>query len=328
MPSTNEIKQRIDSVKSTQKITNAMYLISSTKLQKAKQKLDNAKPYMRALEIEIRRILDNAEEDDIYFHPDNYFTDLPKVPVILVITADKGLAGSYNNNVIKATEAELKRKPNARLYVVGEYGRRYFTQRKVPFVDSFVYTSQDPTFHRSRRMSAELLQQYGEGRVNDIQVIYSRLQGIGDAEVERVRLLPLARPSSDEIRKSAEKKEKEKEYNYFEFLDYLNDQDGHGSYRNNNKLPFYPSVHAVLDSVMQSYLSSYIFGALLESYCSEQNARMNAMNSANENAEELKTELTVKFNRVRQAAITQEITEVSAGSKAQRKKREKEGQRT
>ena len=76
---------------------------------------------------------------------------------------------------------------------------------------------------------------------------------------------------------------------------------------------------------MQSYLSSYIFGALLESYCSEQNARMNAMNSANENAEELKHELTVRFNRVRQADITQEITEVSAGSKAQRKKREKEG---
>ena len=98
MPGTNEIKQRIDSVKSTQKITNAMYLISSTKLQKAKQKLDDAKPYMRALETEIRRILDNAEEDDIYFHPDNYNTGMEKVPVILVITADKGLAGSYNSD--------------------------------------------------------------------------------------------------------------------------------------------------------------------------------------------------------------------------------------
>lgn len=323
MPGTNEIKQRIDSVKSTQKITNAMYLISSTKLQKAKQKLDDAKPYMRALETEIRRILDNAEEDDIYFHPDNYNTGMEKVPVILVITADKGLAGSYNNNVIKATETELKRKPNARLYVVGDYGRRYFTQRKVPFVDTFVYTSQDPTFHRSRRISAELLQLFNEGTINDIQVIYSRLQGIGDAEVERVRLLPLARPSSAEIRKAAEKK-KTDEYNPFEFLDYLNDSGEHGGYKK-DKLPFYPSVHAVLDSIMQSYLSSYIFGALLESYCSEQNARMNAMNSANENAEELKHELTVRFNRVRQADITQEITEVSAGSKAQRKKREKEG---
>jgi len=323
---TNEIKQRIDSVRNTKKITNAMYLISSTKLQRAKQRLDEARPYSEMLKNEIRRILDNAEEDDIYFHPDNYNQEKKKVPVLLVITADKGLAGSYNNNVLKAAEAELRRKPDARVYVVGEFGRRFFMQRGIPYEDTFVYTAQNPTFHRARRISAELLSGYNDGVVNDIQIIYSIHKGIGDAEVERVRLLPLAKRSSDEIRKA--EKRKEKEFNYFEFLDHVNHADDHGEFKKNDKIPFYPSVHAVLDSIMQSYISSYIFGALLQSYSAEQNARMNAMNSANENAEELLADLSVEYNRVRQAAITQEITEVSAGSRAEKKRREKEARRT
>ena len=133
MATTKEIKNRISSVKNTQKITNAMYLISTTKMRKAKQELERTRPYFDLHEHEIRRIFQS--EIDIrsrYFYPK---TGRKRVPAetyaYLIITADKGLAGAYNHNVIKMAEEEMKKHKKAKLYVVGEYGRRYFHKRNV-----------------------------------------------------------------------------------------------------------------------------------------------------------------------------------------------------
>ncbi len=295
MSSTNEIKGRIESVKNTKKITNAMYLISSTKMQKAKQDLDSNGPYFSMLRSEIRRILVNAEsKDSRYFYSDKLDNKKKSKRALLVITADKGLAGAYNHNVIKVAEEEMQKHADVKLFIVGEYGRRHFMKKNIDIVDDFVYTAQNPSFHRAREISEELLRLFNEEQVRDIKMIYSIHQNYGDAVVNKVRLLPLLK--SDFTGKKAYTK----------------------------KYEFYPSVDEVLNQIMQSYISSYVFGGLVESYASEQNARMNAMNSANNNADELLGELTVEYNRVRQAAITQEITEVAGGARAQQKKKKKE----
>ena len=295
MSGTTEIKGRIESVKNTKKITNAMYLISSTKMQKAKQDLDSNEPYFSMLRNEIRRILVNAEtKDSRYMYSDAMDDKKKSKRALLVITADKGLAGAYNHNVIKAAEEEMKKHADIKLFIVGEYGRRHFMKKNIDIVDDFVYTAQNPSFHRAREISEELLRLFNEEQVRDIKMIYSIHKNYGDAEVNKVRLLPLLK--SDFVGKKAYTK----------------------------KYEFYPSVDKVLDGIMQSYISSYVFGGLVESYASEQNARMNAMNSANNNADELMGELTMEYNRVRQAAITQEITEVAAGARAQKNKKMKE----
>ena len=272
-----------------------MYLISSTKMQKAKQDLDSNEPYFSMLRNEIRRILVNAEtKDSRYMYSDAMDDKKKSKRALLVITADKGLAGAYNHTVIQTAEEEMKKHADIKLFIVGEYGRRHFMKKNIDIVDDFVYTAQNPSFHRAREISEELLRLFNEEQVRDIKMIYSIHKNYGDAEVNKVRLLPLLK--SDFVGKKAYTK----------------------------KYEFYPSVDKVLDGIMQSYISSYVFGGLVESYASEQNARMNAMNSANNNADELMGELTMEYNRVRQAAITQEITEVAAGARAQKNKKMKE----
>ena len=127
MANTKEIKDRIKSVRDTQKITNAMYLIASTKMRKAKSELDHTRPYFEAIKGEIKRIFRTAKEvESQYFYPEASMHTLTGTYACLVVTADKGLAGMYNQNVIREAEKLLKDNPDTKLFVVGEYGRRFF----------------------------------------------------------------------------------------------------------------------------------------------------------------------------------------------------------
>lgn len=308
MASLKEIKDRMISVSNTGKITNAMYLISSTKLRKAKEELDKARPYFDLQEKEIKKIFERRM--DVHSH---YFYPMKgrkaaETYAYLVITADKGLAGAYNHNVIKAAEEEMKRHRNVELYVVGSYGRNYFTKRGVEIEQSFLYTAQNPSFRRARQISNVLLQRYNEKKVDEIRVIYSNMEGGMESDVKITRLLPFERGSfSGKVAESR-------------FTHMVNSAESEVTI----EYDFYPSVTDVINNIVPSYIAGFIYGALVDSFCSEQNARMTAMSSANENAEKLLSELSVQYNRVRQAAITQEITEVSAGAKAQKNKRKKE----
>ena len=211
-----------------------------------------------------------------------------------MITADKGLAGAYNQNAIKKAEQQLMEHPDTKLCVVGEYGRQYFRKHDIPVEYSFLYTAQNPTLSRAREISAILLDLFERNEVDKIFVVYTDLKENLEGEARSVRILPFHR------KQFASNVEEKVVTSPFEF---------------------FPSVGSVLDNVMQSYVTGFIYSALVDSFCSEQNARMTAMNSANQNAEKLLGELSVQYNRVRQAAITQEITEVSAGAKAQKRKR-------
>jgi F-type H+-transporting ATPase subunit gamma len=288
-----EIKNRISSVQNTRKITNAMYLISSTKLQKARQSLQMTRPFFEIIEKEIKRIFQT--ESDVkskYFYPETGRKPA-ETYAYLVITADKGLAGSYNYNVIKRANQEMEKHKKTRLYVVGEFGRRYYQKHHIPIQQSFLYTAQNPTMHRAREISHILLTEYDEGRVDEIRVIYSDMENELTCTVKRMKLLP------------------------FERKPFLTPEDKKSNRDMHYK--FYPSVTEVIDRMMPAYVAGFIYGALVDSFSAEQNARMNAMNSANKNASEILGNLQLEYNSVRQSVITQEITEVSAGAKAQKK---------
>lgn len=295
MAGTKEIKSRIKSVRDTQKITNAMYLIASTKLRKAKSELDKTRPFFRSIQAEIKRIFRTSEEiENQYFYPVTGEHELPGSYGYLVITADKGLAGAYNQNVIKEALKLMKEHENPKLFVVGEFGRHYFTSHNIPIEQSFLYTAQNPTIHRAREISAILLDLFNEKKLSKIFVIYTDMQGAINSKTCSARLLPFHR--ADFI--SADIHE-EKIKTPFEFQ---------------------PSMEKVLDNIVPSYVTGFIYSALIDSFCSEQNARMNAMDSANRNAQELLDELSLRYNHIRQGAITQEITEVSSGARSMKKK--------
>ena len=296
MANAKEIKNRIASVGDTRKITNAMYLIASTKLQKAKQDLDRTMPYFSALRGEIKRIFRTVGDiENQYFYPVSGEGDINGTCGVLVITADKGLAGSYNQNAIREAQRLMEEHDGSKLFVVGEYGRQYFTSRGVPIEKSFLYTAQNPTLQRAREICFQLLSRYQRGELVKIYLVYTDFGGL-EASARSVRLLPFHRA-----------------------------QFSSASREKAVKIPFEfsPDVETVLDNIIPSYVTGFIYSALVDSFCSEQNARMRAMDSANQNAQELLDELNARYNHLRQGAITQEITEISAGAKAQRQRKDR-----
>ena len=300
MASTSEIRRRIGSVRQTQKITHAMYLISQAKLRKAKQDLSNTRPYFDALQNEIGRVFNaDSSVESRYLEPVQQPAKEEVLrPACLLITADKGLAGAYNQNAIRQAQQYMADHPDTVLYVVGEYGRRWFAQRNIPIEKSFLYTAQNPTLGRARQIAELLLERYDAGEINAVVVVYTDMKNGLEAVVRQAQLLPLHRERF--IAAAANTAQDD----VYEFI---------------------PSPNAVVNNAARSCLTGYIYSALVDSFCSEQSARMTAMNAADQNAEELLKDLSVQFNRARQAAITQEITEVSAGERAQRSKKEKEG---
>ena len=298
MPSAREIRVRMNSIQQTRKITNAMYLISSAKLRKAKQEWDQTRPYFQALKAEVKRIFrTSGHVESRYLYPDEGELPPDGTYGFLVITADKGLAGAYNQNVLKEAHRLLQEHPQTKLFVVGEYGRQYFQRHQIPIERSFLYTAQNPTMQRAREITAELLDRFDKGELQKIFVIYTDMKNSMTENVSATRILPFHRSAF-----TAPTDEK----------------------RITEPFEFFPSVTQVLENIVPSYVSGFIYSALIDSFCSEQSARMNAMNSANENAEKMLGELALAYNRIRQAAITQEITEVSAGARAQKRKRQKQ----
>lgn len=303
MATIKEIKNRIKGVRDTQKIANAMYLIASTKLRKAKNELEKIRPYFDALESlnnDLGRIFASSEKLN-----SRYFYDEKNEKAsgerngsygALVITADKGLAGSYNHSVIKEAQRLLSEQPDTKLFVVGDYGRRFFSQRRVPIERSFLYTAQNPTMNRAREINEVLLEAFNNGEMDKIYVIYTDLKSGLNTQVVTTRLLPFNCHQANPLQEE-------------ELL---------------TSFEMYPSIESVLESVVQSYLSGFIYSTLVAGFCSEQSARMSAMNSANQNAEKILELLTLQYNQVRQGAITQEITEISSGARAQKTKNTKE----
>lgn len=291
MASIKEIRTHIKSVEQTLKITNAMYLISSSNLRKARKQLTGVEPFFQKIETTISDILHHSPEiNHIFFDKRPGILPQDRKIGYIVVTGDKGLAGAYNHNILKLAEQKMSQYPNTSLFVVGQVGRSYFQEHGVPIDGEFLYTAQDPTVSRARDIAEPLMDLYVGGQLDEVYMIFTKMVNSFQMEPTIHKLLPL----DPDV-----------------FPEYEKNRDAY-----NRDVVYVPSVKAVMDRLVPGYIEGDIFGALVESYCSEQNARMTAMKSSSDNARTMLQNLNLAYNRARQAAITQEITEVVGGAQA------------
>lgn len=295
MASAKEIQDRMRSIKDTLKITNAMYMISSSKLKKSKKMLADTEPYFYTLQSEMSRILRHLPDmNSIYFKTNAEIPERKRKAGYIVITADKGLGGSYNHNILKLAEEELEKRDDYKLFVLGELGRHYFEQKGINIDKQFHFVVQDPSLSRARRIAEDLLKLYHENQLDELYIIYTTMVNAMQEEVQVAQLLPL----------------KKTDFKIPVPIDIP--LEG---------LALKPSAEEVMDHIVPNYVVGFVYGALVEAFSCEQNARMMAMEGATNSAKQMLKELDIEYNRARQAAITQEITEVIAGAKSQKKKK-------
>ncbi|MFR6655869.1 MAG: ATP synthase F1 subunit gamma [Anaerobutyricum hallii] len=295
MASAKEIQDRMRSIKDTLKITNAMYMISSSKLKKSKKMLADTEPYFYTLQSEMSRILRHIPDmNSIYFKTNAEIPERKRKAGYIVITADKGLAGSYNHNILKLAEEELEKRDDYKLFVLGELGRHYFEQKGINIDKQFHFVVQDPSLSRARRIAEDLLKLYHENQLDELYIIYTTMVNAMQEEAQVAQLLPL----------------KKTDFKIPVPIDIP--LEG---------LALKPSAEEVMDHIVPNYVVGFVYGALVEAFSCEQNARMMAMEGATNSAKQMLKELDIEYNRARQAAITQEITEVIAGAKSQKKKK-------
>ena len=296
MANAREIQSRIKSVQDTMKITNAMYMISSSKMKKAKKVLEDTEPYFYNMQAAIARILRHIPDIQ---HP--FFSVRHLVPQqerktgIIVVTGDKGMAGAYNHNITKLTDEFMEKTPGYhKLYVLGMVGRQYYEKKSADVDGSFRYTVQKPTMHRARLISEEIVRAFLDRELDEVHIIYTQMQNAAVMEPVDMQLLPLKKASFSPAQIPVGAPQEE--------------------------IEMFPSADVVLDTMIPNYLTGVIYGCLVDAYASENNARMTAMQSSTDSAKKMLQDLSIQFNRARQAAITQEITEVISGAKAQRRK--------
>ena len=293
MASMSEIRTRISSVQDTMKITNAMYLISSAKLRKAKSGHEKVSPYFRLLQQTIADILDRCPDLEEDFFEERSPRTIPengKRRTIIVISSDKGLAGSYNHNVFKKVEELIADDSENTLILVGHMAVNYFKNFKNVTIDEkHVYPAADPAMYRARDIAEHVIGQFLENEVDEVYVVYTDMINSMSFETQTKRIMPLSTKMFENI----------------EVGEHLREP------------VFSPSPEAVIKHVAPNYIKGLIYGAMVESYACEQSARMTAMDNATTNAKDMIRELSLAYNRERQAAITQEITEIVGGASAQ-----------
>ena len=299
MPNIREIRERIASIQQILKITNAMYLMSSSKLKKARKAYEATSPYFDKLRSTIESILEHTPHTrQMYFDRRENIPEEKRKKGYIVITADKGLCGSYNHNILKFTEQELEKAAdtgNCCLFIMGQVGRQYFNSRlknsSKAYVDGeFLYTTQNPTLYRAMEIARLVLDKFEKHELDEVYLIYTEMESSAQFTPKTVRLLPFVR----------------------KHLGVAAD----GTLKKLPKASFLPSPEEVMANLIPNYAKGLIYGAMVEAFCCEQQARMTAMDAATSSAKDMIKSLSLLYNRARQAAITQEITEVVSGAQA------------
>lgn len=286
-----EIKLRIKSINQMRQITKAMKLISASKLKKARAQLEETLPYFDKVRETIAEILAHSGDvESRYFNIGNDQSGGRKAYII--ITGDKGLAGGYNSNIKKLAEQAIgDNKENALLLVAGNSGRSYFIKKNYNVHTEFDYAVQNPTVYRAREIAEIILDLYDRNEVDEVYIVYTQMKSAITLEPKLMKLLPLE-------------------------IGALREDVNVEDIKIDEQIKYEPSPSEVLDVLIPKYIKGIMYGVFVEAFTSEQNARMTAMDSATKNADEMLQKLNLYYNRARQAAITQEITEIVSGAAA------------
>lgn len=277
--STKEIKNRIRSMESTRQITKAMEMVAASKLRRAQAQVLASRPYFEILYETINDIVDSNRD---FSSP--YLTARPvKKLAYVVIAGDRGLAGGYNSNILKLTYAEMAGK-DVEVLPVGKKAVDFFKARGLPLLTERYAAAGEVKVGDCFSIAKSLSKAYRAGEVDEIRVGYTNFVSVLSQTPATLRLLPLLRHTTG--------------------------REG----TNPSGILYEPDSTAVFDAVVPEYLGGILYGALCESRAAEQAARRTAMDSATQNADDMIADLSLKFNRARQAAITQEITEIVAGA--------------
>ena len=281
MASLKDIRDRIKSVKSIQKVTSAMKMVAAAKVRKAQEKMEQARPYTYVLEETINHILPDVSRGDL---------DLLNVREIrrkayVIVSADRGLAGGFNSNIIKVAEKEIAEfgKENVDLFCIGKKARDHFKRRDYNIIESHIDFWSELNFDNAMMIGRSAIEHFTSGKVDEIHVIYNYFVNMAQQEIKSEVLLPLSYHDEG-----------------FEEKDRL----------------YEPSKEVLVSSLVPRHLNIQIWKYLLESYASEQAARMMAMENATTNAGDMIKSLTLEFNKARQAAITTEMLEIVSGAEA------------
>jgi F-type H+-transporting ATPase subunit gamma len=282
LASLQDIRQRIKSVKSTKQITSAMNMVATSRLRHAKEAASANRPYAEKVMEVVKEIAANAGTD--FSHP-LLETHKDGRKLILLVTADKGLAGAYSSNACKAVEAIVESKDDTDLVVVGRKGVAHFKTRGYKVVQSFIGISERPSFEHARNIAEDIVERFKSGEYREVQMVYTKFISAISCEPQSVQLLPFQSEAGENTGVHAE---------------YI----------------YEPDAATVLGFMLPQYLYTTVYAALLQSAASELSSRMNAMSNATDNAEELMSKLDLYYNKVRQAGITNEITEIVGGAEA------------
>ena len=280
-----EIKTRIKSVESTRQITKAMELVSSSKFRKAKERAESTKPYFNTLYSTVQDIASNTSNSKNVFMKNR---DVKNVCYI-VIAGDRGLAGGYNSNILKAVIAH-NTLGTGKVIPIGKKANESFSKRGYEVIDS-IETVENATYEDANRVAQVAMEAYKKGEVDEVNLVYTQFISALSQEPTIVKLLPVT----------------------------IEPKQGEDVKKANSAVQYLPSADTVLGYVLPKYVSGSIYGAIAESFASEQAARRTAMESATDNANEMIAKLELSYNRARQAAVTQEISEIVGGAAASAK---------
>ena len=281
MANLKDIRNRIKSVKSIQKVTKAMKMVAAAKMRRAQEHMEEARPYAQRLTEVIQHLLPDVDREIL---------DLLDVRTVnrvayIVVTSDRGLAGSFNTNVLKKAQKEIDTigKNNVDIFCIGKKARDYYKQREYTIIDSHTDFWNELYYGDAIRIGKGIISHFTEKRVDEIHVVYNEFVNVANQYVESEKLLPLEFEGEESVQ-----------------LDRL----------------YEPDKNELVKSLIPRHLNIQVWKYLLESFASEQAARMVAMENATENAEEMIKDLTMEFNKARQASITKEILEIVGGAEA------------
>ncbi|TXL66636.1 F0F1 ATP synthase subunit gamma [Cerasibacillus terrae] len=280
MASLRDIKQRIDSTEKTQHITKAMQMVSASKMAKAELNARSFVPYSEKLQEVVAHIASSTDAT----HPMLQKRNVKKTGYV-IITSDRGLAGAYNSNVLRSfyqtVQERHKSKDEYAIIAIGRVGYEFCTKRELPVIKSILGLADQPNFADIKKLATETVQMYTDEEIDELVIFYNHYVSAISQVVTSKTLLPIT--------------------------------DMETGSSSTSQYEYEPSEEAILEVLLPQYAESLIYGSLLDGKASEHAARMTAMKSATDNADELIEDLSLAYNRARQAGITQEITEIIGG---------------